>query len=181
MPLLWQLTDLSWSPPPAHGSNSESEWWSEFFSDTTVEDRLEHGSLNLMPHFLGIKHLDERGDGVVGWVRTHWHRWGSSSICASDYAYPMKLIILSVTHLDQLAKPTFRSRNAHTPFVTEQWAEQSEGPMDTVASRSHYPYLNDPKCLLCNDSNNNVHVVPATEQSLFTFDVLICDTLFWFR
>ena len=32
--------------------------------------------------------------------------------------------------LEQLAKPTFRSRYAHTPSVTEQ----SEGPMDTVAS-----------------------------------------------
>ena len=31
--------------------------------------------------------------------------------------------------LDELAKPTFRSRYAHTPFT-----EQSEGPMDTVAS-----------------------------------------------
>ena len=34
--------------------------------------------------------------------------------------------------LDQLAKPTFRSRYAHTLFVTEQ----SEGPMDTVVSVS---------------------------------------------
>ena len=32
--------------------------------------------------------------------------------------------------LDQLAKPTFRSRYAHTPVVTEQ----SEGPIDTIAS-----------------------------------------------
>ena len=31
--------------------------------------------------------------------------------------------------LDQLAKPTFRSRYAHTPIT-----EQSEGQMDTVAS-----------------------------------------------
>ena len=31
--------------------------------------------------------------------------------------------------IDQLAKPTFRSRYAHTPMVTEQ----REGPMDTVA------------------------------------------------
>ena len=35
----------------------------------------------------------------------------------------------SVILLDQLAKPTFRSHYAHTPFT-----EQSEGPMDTVAS-----------------------------------------------
>ena len=32
--------------------------------------------------------------------------------------------------LDQLAKPTIRSRYAHTLLVTEQ----GEGPMDTVAS-----------------------------------------------
>ena len=45
---------------------------------------------------------------------------------------------------DQLAKPIFRSRYAHTPFVTEQ----SEGPMDTVASKMDYPA--HPFILSCN-------------------------------
>ena len=40
-----------------------------------------------------------------------------------------KRALLIVQCIDQLAKPAFRSRYAHTPFV-----EQSEGPMDTVAS-----------------------------------------------
>ena len=52
--------------------------------------------------------------------------------------------------LDQLAKPTFRSRYAHTPFT-----EQSEGPMDTVASNVisqidvliHVPLWNHTKSL----------------------------------
>ena len=38
----------------------------------------------------------------------------------------------SPLNIDQLAKPTFRSRYAHTPFGSV--TEQSEGPMDTVAS-----------------------------------------------
>ena len=42
----------------------------------------------------------------------------------------IKPIVLRSLTVDQVAKPTFRSRYAHTPFVTEQ----SEGPMDTVAS-----------------------------------------------
>ena len=38
-----------------------------------------------------------------------------------------------VADVDQLAKPTFHSRYAHTPFGV---TEQSEGPMDTVSSMS---------------------------------------------
>ena len=41
----------------------------------------------------------------------------------------MKLIPLLTNLLDQLAKPTFRSRCAHTYFP-----EHGEGPMDTVLS-----------------------------------------------
>ena len=44
---------------------------------------------------------------------------------------------ITLLHVDQLAKPTFRSRYAHTPFGSE--TEQSEGPMDTVASVLHAP------------------------------------------
>ena len=45
--------------------------------------------------------------------------------------------LITSNNIDQLAKPTFRSRYAHTPLVTEQ----SEGPMDTVASSNNISKL----------------------------------------
>ena len=45
--------------------------------------------------------------------------------------------------LDQLAKPTFRSRYTHTTFT-----EQSEGPMDTIASSGTYLAVKLPTALV---------------------------------
>ena len=49
--------------------------------------------------------------------------------CLADISYAI-LLIWSSQKVDQLTKPTFRSRYVHTP-VTEHYSER---PMDTVAS-----------------------------------------------
>ena len=53
-----------------------------------------------------------------------------------DQSVAFPFILTVHLTLDQLAKPTFRSRYAHTPFT-----EQSEGPMDTVSSNLTLSYI----------------------------------------
>ena len=52
------------------------------------------------------------------------------------------IAVINALVIDQLAKPTFRSRHAHTSFVSAV-TEQSEEPIDTVASTlvSEYDFL----------------------------------------
>ena len=61
------------------------------------------------------------------------------------------------TGVDQLAKPIFRSRYAHTPFGHET----KRGPMDTVASSAgDAEFTSEPR----HDKTNKVNVRPAKTQ-----------------